>query len=102
MSTSQENYQIAVTIKDQIGQHSFVMIGAKQFMVIDNGLQFVIGFNKKKINKIQVILMPDDTYTMRFMQIRKWDIVQDVVVQNVYCDQLNDMIEEYTGMHTSL
>lgn len=62
--------EIAKTILQQLGGNRFiVMTGAKDFVAIDNGLQFRIGRNGSSANRVKIILQGDDTYTMQFWKI---------------------------------
>lgn len=62
--------EVAKTILQQLGGNRFaVMTGAKDFVAINNGLQFRIGRNGSRANLVKVILMGDDTYTMQFWKI---------------------------------
>lgn len=94
--------EIANTIKNQIGQKSLTMIGAKNLVADKNSLAFRIGRNPKKVNYIKIKLNDMDTYNMTFGKIGKFDYEILNEVTDVYSDQLNKMIEHYTGMYTSL
>lgn len=62
--------EVAKIILQQLGGNRFaVMTGAKDFVAINNGLQFRIGRNGSRANLVKVILMDDDTYTMQFWKI---------------------------------
>jgi hypothetical protein len=93
-----EDKKVASVILSQIGKRALFMIGAKQFMVLNNGVQFHIGQNCHHINIIQVVLNGLDLYTMSFYRGMK----KVSEVENIYFDQLNDMIERYTGLYTHL
>lgn len=90
---------IANTILNQIGWHSLVMIGAKGFLALEAGVQMKVGKNAKSVKAIVVELAPNDTYTMKFYQ----NLMQEPrTVSEIYCDKLNEVIEQETGMATSL
>lgn len=66
------NQEIANTILSQFGGHEFIlMTGAKNFVVIENGIRFNIGKNGSQANMVRVILNWDDTYTMSFIKQRR-------------------------------
>ena len=63
------NQEIANTILSQFGGHKFTVVtGAKNFVVIENGIRFNIGKNGSQANMVKVILNGDDTYTMSFIK----------------------------------
>lgn len=93
--------QVAETIRQQLGNRCLYMLGAKHLLGDETSLQFSIQ-GCKEINKIQIILDPSDTYTMKFWKIRGADFKLVKEVNEVYCDQLHDMIESITGLATSL
>lgn len=77
------------------------MLGAKDFLSDNEGktLRFTIGRNAKSVNRIEVTLDPDDTYTMRFLSIRRKAGVPVVAVASecsgVYVDSLRSvMVQE--------
>jgi hypothetical protein len=53
-------------------------------------------FNKNKIIVVFMHLMCDDTYTFEF--IRKGDNTPFKTIQNVYCDEVQDIFELNTGL----
>uniref|UniRef100_A0A6H2A606 Uncharacterized protein n=1 Tax=viral metagenome TaxID=1070528 RepID=A0A6H2A606_9ZZZZ len=105
--TKEEKLEIARTILAQLGGHKFtVMTGAKNIFALENGLQFALpgngGFTKYGINRVQVILDPSDTYTVKFMKIRKMEKTYEIEYGNVYCDSLQSVFREATGLDTHL
>ena len=101
---------IVTEILNQLGGHKFtVMTGAKNFVAVDeNTLRFSIGRNKTSVNRVEVTYLPGkDLYKMRFYRqwkTKTYDIkVKDhKVYEDVYCDQLQELFTEVTGMYTSL
>lgn len=97
----------ATIIRDQIGRKAAVMLGAKDFLSDNEGrtLRFTIGRNAKSVNRIEVTLDPDDTYTMRFLSIRRKGGVPVVAVASecsgVYVDSLRSVIA-HRHVHVSL
>lgn len=93
---------IGTIIRDQIGRRALFMIGAKNLLTIENGLQFKVGRNAKSVNALRITLEPSDTYKVEALRIRN---NQPKVVEScddVYVDSLHGVIESMTGMYTSL
>jgi hypothetical protein len=109
---------VTKTIYEQLGGNQFtVMTGAKLFVSDGNKLRFRIGKNASKANKVVIALEADDTYTMTFSKFTPYDVKiakdgtlkerqeSDVIIaehKGVYCDMLQDIFTEVTGMHTRL
>jgi hypothetical protein len=99
------NMEIANTILSQIGGRQMAsMTGAKNFVAIDQGLQFKLpsNFAKDGINCVRVVLDPCDTYTVTFLKVRGTSCQQIASYDDTYCDQLRGLFEEVTGLRTSL
>ena len=111
------NTQIANTILAQLGGRRFtVMTGAKNFIAIDNGLRFKLGKNASKANMVEIKLNGLDLYDMRFYRYTPAKLVvnhnkgtadwhdekiADVKTYNdIYCDQLQELFTETTGLYT--
>lgn len=104
---------IAQTIAQQLGVPTLALLGAHTLVDLEDGLQFRIR-GCSKINLIQIILDPCDTYTVNFgklvMQEKKnlglsytevsWQKVS--TYSDIYCDMLHDLIQEETGIPTTL
>lgn len=105
-----DNITIANTIASQMGGigRLTAMTGAKNYVAIDQGLQFQLPakahFVKQGINRIQIILTPADTYTVKGLKWlpRKHEMKQIEVIEGVYCDQLQSVFTELTGLDTHL
>jgi len=101
------NLTIANTILNQIGgtRRLNVMTGAKDFMAIENGVQFRIGKNSKSVNIVRVVLNALDLYDVEFGQIRKVKGIPTYIVRSsvndIYNDMLKGAIENGTGMYLS-
>lgn len=92
---------IAKTIIEQLGGSRFaVMTGAKRFTALENGVQFSISHAKDGINKVKVVLDPSDTYTVEFWHIWGGKASKVCEVSDVYCDMLQDIFKEKTGLYT--
>lgn len=89
---------IGQTIANQIGNRAFVMMGARSLVTLEDGLQFKIGRNPKKITTIVVRLDPNDTYTVEFW--RGMRLAKDI--DFVYADDLEHVIEDNTGLYLRL
>lgn len=100
------NQIIAQEILNVIGSTSrlTVMIGAKDFVAIDNGLQFGLKRASKGINKIIIKLNGLDLYDIELgnYSSRKFEYKTKEIINNVYCDQLKEILESETGLYFSL
>lgn len=103
-----ENARIANTIVQQLcgggtGRLK-ALIGAKDFVAIDHGLQF--GFNargKDNIGKVRIILTPMDDYRVEFYARTKVIRLPELVKmwEGIYADQLQGVFESTTGLFVS-
>jgi hypothetical protein len=104
---------VAKTILEQLGGRRFsVMTGAKNYTghgasETDMGaLSFRLpgsgGFTKSGINYVKVTLTPSDVYSVEFGKVRgtKYTVVSKA--EEVYCDMLQDVFCEHTGLFTSM
>ena len=94
-----QNKEIAETILSQ-----FVMLtGSKNFVSIKNGLAMTLKPNKLKARFLEITLLPSDTYKMRFFSIgRTSNDLEKSTIEDVYCDQLQDIFEDQTGLYVTL
>ena len=97
----QRNMEIATTICDQIGKATFFMLGTQHRTAIENGLSFNIR-GQKKFTHIRVILEPSDTYRVEFLRIRKFDVRDRETVDDVYAEDLHEIIRQKTGLETRM
>ena len=93
---------IAQTIAQQLGNKALFMIGAKNLMAGKDYLQMRLGRNSGNWNALKIALNGLDLYDMTFYKIRKLTITKQKIVDNIYSDQLHDIIESETGLRTSL
>ena len=96
---------VANTILNQIGGRRFIMMtGAKNFVASENGLTFSLPARSAKqgINKVRIVLMPDDTYEMQFIKYANMLDKRIATSTGVYCDMLEDIFESQTGLYTSM
>lgn len=92
-------------IMQQVGGNKFcVMTGVKTIIAQgDNGLTFTIGGGaKKRIKYFTVELQGDDTYKVMFRKIFKNELKTISEFSGIYCDQLQEIFTQETGMYTSL
>jgi hypothetical protein len=97
-------HQVAQTIAQQLGGSKFVaMTGASLSGGID---QLTIHLGRSRA--VVVKLAADDTYTVslhkpgRFTAARGWTQPEPIVRAGVYCDNLQAIFTELTGLYTSL
>ncbi len=101
---------VAQTVLSQLGGNRFItMTGANQFVAIEApGLQFDLGksrgFAKQGICRIQVRLDPSDTYTVLAFAKKRGQLEYTEVSRQsgVYCDMLEDVFTDITGLYTQL
>ena len=108
------NESIADTIIKQIGgKKALYMLGAKQITYSSDGDKTVFNIPNKGYIVFQtpypkkgtyciIFLRPDDTYTVLFYRIKNYMPEKDFQVDDVYYDQLIEVIESYTGAYLSL
>jgi hypothetical protein len=98
--------EIAKTIFNQLGGPSFAAItGSKTFVSGENYLQMSLAPNVSKSNKLKISLRPDDTYDMEFIKISmcaKNPVTLIHKFEGIYCDGLQDVFEETTGIYCTL
>lgn len=104
--TTQHNNEmtVATTILAQLGGNRFVaMTGSKNFMGRPDGLTFKTGRNPKGVTHVRVTLTPADLYNVEFLKIRGTQApVKMAEVGGIYCDQLEEVFTNHTGLYTRL
>lgn len=88
------------TIRQQIGNRAFFMMGAKNLCGDATSLQFKICGSK--VTHIRVTLDPSDTYTVAFIRVRGRKVTELASEEGVYADSLNRVIASNTGLALSL
>ena len=91
---------VANIIAQQMGgiRRLMVMVGASQFAGSEDRLQFSFKLCKKA-NKCVIRLDPDDTYTVQFWKIsRKGDCKLVSEQDGIYCDMLQGIFKDFTGL----
>lgn len=92
---------IAKTILQQLGGGRFAaMTGAHTFVDTGRGLSFRLP--NRTINLVTVTLTPMDEYDMTFSRIRAGQVKEVKKYDGVYCDQLQSLFTEATGLYTHL
>ena len=104
---------IAQTIAHQLGVPTLALLGAHTLVDLEDGLQFRIR-GCSRINVIQIILDPCDTYTVKLYKVEAQEktnlglsyteIVwrQVSTHSDIYCDMLHDLIGQQTGLYTTI
>lgn len=94
---------VANIIYQQLGGARFAqMTGATGFRRDSNSLSFKLPKNQSQANLVLIVLDPNDTYTVTFAKYRGDKITVLKELDMVYADQLQEIFERYTGLHTSL
>ena len=102
--TTQTNMQIAQTILNQLGGNKFiVMTGSKNFVAGENYLRMKLTRNKIKAQYLTITLNSMDTYNMCFFSVDKeLNRTTKASIEDVYCDMLQDIFTQHTGLYTHL
>jgi len=102
---------IVRTIIEQVGRGTFFMLGTKDDVVScaeGRGIHFAVRGSPKKINRVEIVLAGDDTYTVSFHKIRyasaRYGYERKTIAEfeGIYADGLHDIIEKYTGLVTRM
>jgi hypothetical protein len=105
-NTPTRNQWIAEEILRQMGGTGRlkIMLGAKDFCAIDNGLRFRMpsNFAKDGINLVEIVLTPMDEYNLIFSRLRAGKVKEITRFEGVYCDQLHRLFRDATGLATRL
>jgi len=80
-------------LKAMVAGHSFAT----------NGSDLTFKFKgSRNSNCINIALDPDDTYSITFYKLKKFDAVTVKELTGIYCNQLIPLFEETTGLYLSL
>lgn len=107
---------ICQTIVEQLGGNKFTtMTGIHNFNTKGDNCYFKLPKNKSKANGVNIIYnYGSDTYTVQFLKITGgWfdnkkcvyiEVKEQVIdsYEHVFCDQLQVIFEDYTGLYTKL
>lgn len=77
-----------------------VMIGAKNFGTIEDGVSFQ--FMNGKYNAVQITLNGLDLYNVRLIKMRGMQIKKEKQLSNIFAGNLKSTIESETGLAFSL
>ena len=105
----------AQEILKQLGGNKFIaMTGSKNFLVDGNTLRMTLVTNQSKANRLWITLDESDTYTMKFFKFtpgrlnkKTFEYIESKeleieTLEGVYCDQLQKIFTDITGMDTTL
>ena len=97
-----KNQEIAETILQQLGggRRLVMMVGAYNFVVVENGVAFKI--KNAKANYIKIKLNSKDLYDLEVGRIRGTTYKVVTKKDDLYFDMLKPAIEQATGMYLSL
>lgn len=105
---------VAETILRQLGGNRFiVMTGSYNFMADKNSLTMALRKNQSKANRLKITLTGMDDYTVEFYKYSTAHITRNGTwkdsehktikkIDGIYCDQLEDIFENVTGLYTHL
>lgn len=97
---------IAVEILNQLGGNKFIaMTGAKNFVWLEKGgliFKLPSNFARNGINLVRIKLEPSDTYNIEFLKSRGASLKIIGSFEMIYCDQLQEIFTETTGLYTHL
>ena len=96
-----KDFTVATEIQRQIGNKAFYMLGAQNLVADSTSLSFRIR-GSKVCSHIQIALNGSDLYDMTFMKISRLNIKNKKTFENIYVDQLHQIIEQETGLYTKL
>lgn len=100
--------QVAKIILQQIGGRRFVaMTGSHDFINLGNGLRMSLSRNKTSANRLEIIYNGGaDLYNVRFyrqsINHKTFEVtIKDIkTIDGVYCDILEDIFTDVTGLYT--
>lgn len=90
------------SILNQLGGNRFIaMTGSKNFVDLGNGLSMSLTRNKINAKWLNITLDENDTYTMEFLTADKsLNIKTKAKFENIYCDMLENIFSQTTGLFT--
>ena len=105
------------TIFEQLGGGRFaLMTGSNMFIGDDNTLRMKLAKNASKANRLEITLNGIDLYDMRFyrytaermsfrnneFRIYPEKVTEIKTINDVYCDQLQEIFTDVTGLYTRI
>jgi acetylglutamate kinase len=97
--------EVATTILEQLGGRKLIaMTGAHSFTGDGNSLIFKLPSSqtRNKIKAVKITLTPADDYTAIFYAMETYNVRIVSQHEGIYCDQLQTVFEEETGVLASL
>lgn len=97
--------QVAQTILSQLGGNRFIaMTGAKDFLGSENSLQFRLPKIVNGISHVRIVLDIDDTYIVEFLKWNARKLEMHITARHtgIYCDKLQELFTNETGLFTTL
>ena len=88
-------------ILQQLGGGQFIaMTGARLF---HDGEKFIAKIKgSRKCNHLEISLNSMDLYDIRFCKIGRYEVKKDQTFNNIYFDDMKELIEQETGLCLSL
>lgn len=94
---------IAKEIYRQLGSFRFqMMTGAKNLVASEDALTFQLPRNASKASYIKIRLNGSDTYDITFFNIRKLEIKNLKVLNDIYVENLISVLETETQLYFHL
>lgn len=97
-----DDREVGKTILHQLGRATLAMLGARDLVLVENGVQFAIQGSPRKVSKVRIVLEPDDSYAVEFYTGRGINIRPLAAYDGIYVDGLHELIEQETGLYTRL
>ncbi|MBF6332395.1 hypothetical protein [Nocardia transvalensis] len=104
-NANDRSYEIARTIFRQLAgsqRRLIAAVGAKDFVVLPDGIQFRIMRNAAKINHVSIRLHANDTYRLEFGTVRGVNYRQRELFTDVHVEQLRRLFETTTGLYLTI
>lgn len=78
--------------KQQIGIGNLMACGAREFSFDSSSLMFRVGSRRGVTAKMIVTLDPTDTYSVTYVEIRKFKVTKKETISDIYCDHLGEVV----------
>lgn len=93
---------ITQNLLDQLGKMFVPMVGAKNLVALENGLQFSLPRNKTKATICRITLNGNDLYDVEFGSVRNFEYKIKVSQTDLYVEEMIKYFERETGFYTTL
>ena len=94
---------MASSISQQHGVvRTLYMLNAKNYLILESGVQFSITRNAKKVNKIVIKLNGNDLYDIEFWKIWGSNFTKLAEANDVHVESMHRHIEVNTELYLSL